>query len=176
MKDRPQSLRRNPNGIKDDGFFQKNVAGQVPGWMETVRLQSKSKGEEITYMLCNKKETLLFMASWGCVELNPWTSRVGNIIYLDYIVFDLDPEDMPFEQIKEVAFALKALLDELEAPVGIKTSGGRGIHIYIPLWEGYTYKQTPAVCPTGGYAVAHPHAQAGKPGAYAQKAPKPSAY
>src|SRR5690606_37377666 len=66
LKDRPQSLRRNPNGIDDQGFFQKDVEGKVPDWIKTSKISSESKGEKITYMICNDKETLLFMANWGC--------------------------------------------------------------------------------------------------------------
>lgn len=142
LKDRPQSLRRNPNGIDDQGFFQKDVEGKVPDWIKTSKINSESKGEKITYMICNDKETLLFMANWGCIEINPWSSRVGCINNPDFIVFDLDPIDVPFKDIIKVAKALKKILDQLGAPAYIKTSGSKGLHLYIPLKTDYTYQQT----------------------------------
>ncbi|MES2487749.1 MAG: DNA ligase D, partial [Bacteroidota bacterium] len=91
IKDRPQSMRRTPDGIVKEGFFQKNVAGIAPDWAKTRKIKSGSTGESIEYLICNDKDTLIYMANLGCIEINPWSSRVGSINNPDYIIFDLDP-------------------------------------------------------------------------------------
>jgi len=142
LKDRPQSLRRTPDGIKSDGFFQKNVAGMVPKWIKTRKIRSDSKEEAIEYLLCQDKDTLLFLANWGCIELNPWSSRVGSLNNPDYIIFDIDPKDAPMKNVIATALKVKEILDQLKVPAYIKTSGGNGLHIFIPVQPKYTYDQT----------------------------------
>ncbi|MDX2003459.1 MAG: DNA ligase D [Chitinophagales bacterium] len=142
LKDRPESLRRNPNGILDEGFFQKDVAGQVPDWIMTKKISSKHREGPIEYMFCQDKETLLFMANWGCIELNPWSSRVPHLENPDYIIFDLDPLDIDFKQVVRVAIELRKVLEALDVTAYIKTSGGKGIHAFIPAGAQYTYDQT----------------------------------
>lgn len=142
LKDRPQSLRRTPNGIKDEGFFQKNVEGLVPDWVATEKVYSESTQEDITFMLCQNKDTLLYMANLGCIEINPWSSRVGSLDHPDYIIFDLDPQDVPTKTIVKVLLKLKDILDAIGVPAYVKTSGGKGIHVFIPVKPKYTYEQT----------------------------------
>ena len=146
MINRPQSLRRNPDGIKNDGFFQKNVAGLTPDWIATRKIKSKSTEESIEYLLCQDKDTLLFLANWGSIEMNPWSSRVGSINNPDYMVFDLDPLDTATKDLVTTALKVKELLDKMELKSYIKTSGGKGLHIYIPIKAEYTYKQTQNIC------------------------------
>ena len=142
LKDRPQSLRRTPDGIKTQGFFQKNVEGMVPKWIKTRKIKSESKEEAITYLLCQDKDALLFLANWGCIELNPWSSRVGSLNNPDYIIFDIDPKDAPMKNIIKTALKVKEVLDALKVPAFIKTSGGNGLHVFIPVLPKYTYDQT----------------------------------
>lgn len=142
LKDRPQSLLRTPNGISKPGFFQKNVEGQVPDWIKTRKLKSKSTDESITYLLCQDRDTLLFLANWGCIELNPWSSRVGTLNNPDYIIFDLDPNEADMKKIVKTALTLKEILDILQVPAYVKTSGGKGIHVFIPVLPKYSYNQT----------------------------------
>jgi bifunctional non-homologous end joining protein LigD len=142
LKDRPQSLRRTPDGIKSDGFFQKDVAGKVPKWIKTRKIKSDSAEESIEWLICNDEETLLFLANWGCIELNPWSSRVGSLNNPDYIIFDLDPKGAPMKDIIKTAQKVKEVLDQLKVPAYIKTSGGNGLHVFIPVLPKYTYEQT----------------------------------
>lgn len=142
LKDRPESLKRTPDGLKTDGFFQKNVAGTVPKWIKTRKIKSDSKAESIEWLLCNDKETLLFLANYGCIEMNPWSSRVGSLNNPDYIIFDLDPKGAPMKNIIATALKLKEILDSLKVPAYIKTSGGNGLHVFIPVKPKYTYDQT----------------------------------
>ena len=76
LKDRPLSLKRQPNGIKDDGFFQKDAGGMAPSWMKIAPVHSESNNKIIQYLVCNDKASLLFIANLGCIEMNPWNSRV----------------------------------------------------------------------------------------------------
>lgn len=146
MIDRPESLKRNPDGIKNDGFFQKNVAGLTPDWIATKKIKAKSTDESIEYLLCQDKNTLLFLANWGCIEMNPWSSRVGTINNPDYMVFDLDPVDATIENLVQTALKVKVHLDKMQLKSYVKTSGGKGLHIYIPIKGDYTYKHTQNIC------------------------------
>ena len=142
LKNRPQSLRRNPNGIKDKGFFHKDAGHDAPEWVDTISIESESADKNIEYILCNNKATLLYLNNLGCIELNPWNSRVAKLDYPDYMVMDLDPSDNnTFEQIIDTAQVVKEILDQAGAPAYCKTSGATGLHIYVPLKAKYTYEE-----------------------------------
>src|SRR5580692_3394343 len=79
LKDRPESLRRTPNGIADEGFFQKDAGGDAPAWVRKVLVNSESDNKKVNYILCNDKATLLYLNNLGCIEINPWFSRVKNL-------------------------------------------------------------------------------------------------
>jgi len=142
IQDRPQSLRRTPDGIKSEGFFQKDMAGKAPAWTKTRKIKSSSKGESIEYLICNDKETLIYMANLGCIEINPWSSRVGSINNPDYIIFDLDPNKAKLKDLINTANKVKEILDSLGIKGYLKTSGGKGLHVFIPVKPKYTYDQT----------------------------------
>lgn len=139
LKDRPQSLLRYPNGITGESFFQKNVGELVPDWIKTVRV--KTENHDITYMLCQDEATLLYMINLGCIDLNPWSSRINHLDSPDYLVIDLDPEKTSFANVVRVALKVREVLEELEIEGYPKTSGAKGIHIYIPTAATYTYEQ-----------------------------------
>lgn len=140
LKGRPQSLRRNPSGIKHKGFFHKDAGHNVPEWVDTIRIWSEGANRNIDYIVCNNKPTLLYLNNLGCIELNPWNSTVSRPDHPDYMVMDLDPSDEnTFEQVIEAALAVKDVLDQAGAPAFCKTSGATGLHIYVPLKSQYTY-------------------------------------
>ena len=142
LKDRPESLLRMPNGIKSPGFFHKDAGGNAPSWIETLPIYSESAEKDINYIICNDKATLLYLANLGCIEINPWNSRLKTIDKPDYLVLDLDPsEKNTFEQVIETANVIKDILDKAGAVSYPKTSGATGIHIYVPLGAKYTYDQ-----------------------------------
>ncbi|RYY21927.1 MAG: hypothetical protein EOO04_17100 [Chitinophagaceae bacterium] len=142
LKDRPQSLRRNPNGIKDAGFFHKDAGELAPDWMKTVKIYSEAADKKIDYLICNDKASLAFMNNLGCIEINPWNSRIGSINKPDYLVIDLDPSDNnDFNQVIETALVVRRLFEKGGAKCYCKTSGSTGLHIYIPLGAQYTYLQ-----------------------------------
>jgi bifunctional non-homologous end joining protein LigD len=142
LKDRPHSLLRQPNGIGGEAFFQKDIGRTVPKWLKTAEIYSESNQKNINYLVCNSVDALLYMAQLGCIEINPWNSRVKRLEKPDWLVLDLDPEDISFEEVIKVAIVVHQLCEELNIPSYPKTSGKTGIHIYIPLAAKYDYEQT----------------------------------
>lgn len=143
MKDRPQSLNRYPNGIKGPSFYQKNVDGKVADWIKTHPYTSESDGKKKNFLVCSDEATLIYMANLGCIEMNPWHSRVQSPDNPDWCVIDLDPDDdNTFDQVVEAAHAVKQVLDSFKIPSCCKTSGSTGMHIYIPLGANCTYDQS----------------------------------
>jgi len=139
--DRPQSLHRHPNGIEKESFFQKDFGDQVPEWFQTVRVPRSTEQGETHYVLCQDEPSLLYLANLGCIEINPWNSRVGHLDEPDYIVIDLDPEEVSFDRVIEAALAVRRLLDRIGAENCCKTSGKTGLHVYVPLGARYTVDQ-----------------------------------
>ena len=141
LKDRPQSLNRFPGGIHGPSFYQKDVKGKAPDWAETFPYEN-GEGEKKEYLVGTDEASLLWMASLGCIEMNPWFSRVQHPDNPDYCVIDLDPDKHTFDQVVEAAIETKKVLDAIEVPSYCKTSGSTGMHIYIPLNAKYDYDQS----------------------------------
>jgi bifunctional non-homologous end joining protein LigD len=141
LKDRPMSLNRFPNGIHGPSFYQKNVKDKVPDCMSTMP-HTNDKGEEKEYLVATNKASLLWMASLGCIEINPWFSRVTSPDNPDFCVIDLDPDKQHFDQVISAALEVKKVLDAIGVKAYPKTSGSTGMHIYIPLGAKYTYDQS----------------------------------
>jgi bifunctional non-homologous end joining protein LigD len=145
LRDRPISMNRHPNGIHGQSFFQKDVTDRPPpNFVETIDLPTEGSHRDrgtIRYMLCQNDATLLYLAQLGCIEINCWNSRVGHVNQPDYLVIDLDPIDVPFPQVVETAQAVRKLLDKGRTECFCKTSGKRGLHIYVPLAAAYEYEQ-----------------------------------
>lgn len=141
LEDRPQSLHRHPNGIDKPGFFHKDMGENIPDWLETCKVHSESNDKEINYLLCQNQAALTYMNNLGCIEINPWNSRIQSLENPDFTVIDLDPADNTFEEVIETALVVKSILDKAGAECYIKTSGSSGMHIYIPLGARYDYEQ-----------------------------------
>ena len=141
LKDRPLSLNRFPGGIHGKSFYQKDVKGKAPEWAKTFPYTT-SDGEDKEFLVGGDEATLLYMASLGCIEMNPWFSTIHHPDNPDYCVIDLDPDKNTFDQVIEAAQEVKKILDALEISGYVKTSGSTGIHIYIPLAAKYSYDQS----------------------------------
>ena len=139
LEGRPESLLRHPNGINGKSFFQKDITRLNAKWLETKNIFSESNDKNIKYLVCNDKETLIYMANLGCIEINPWFSRIDNLEQPDYFVIDLDPEEIEFDKVIETAHCVKDVLDKAGAVSYCKTSGATGLHVYIPLAAKYDY-------------------------------------
>lgn len=142
LKDRPMSLNRFPGGIHSKGFYQKDVTGKAPEWAKTFA-HTTDEGKHNHYLLGDDEASLLWMATLGCIEMNPWFSRAQSPDNPDYCVIDLDPADhTTFDQVIEAALQVKKVCDAIDVPSFCKTSGSTGIHIYIPLGAAYSYDQS----------------------------------
>lgn len=135
LKDRPLSLKRYPNGIHEQFFFQKHTPEGYPSWLRTETV------DKIRYVLADNRASLLYLTNLGCIDQNPWMSRVGSLENPDFILIDLDPQQSEFDKIVEAALLVKTKLDTLGLDGYPKTTGGDGMHIYIPLESHYSYEQ-----------------------------------
>lgn len=143
LKDRPQSMLRHPDGISKFSFFYKNIKGKAPDWVETFDYHSEGDGEDKEYLVAKDDASLLYMASLGCIEMNPWHSRVEKEDFPDWCIMDLDPGSKSnFNHVIETALVCKDLLEGLGADCYVKTSGSTGMHIYIPFGAKYSYDQS----------------------------------
>lgn len=142
LKDRPLVLRRYPNGIAGEVFFQKDADKNAPDWVKTVPIVSESKGTQIHYFVANDRATLLYLTNLGCIDHNPWSSQADNVEHPDYIFFDLDPTDgTEFATVIQVAKLLLGILEKAGLAAFSKTSGATGFHIFLPVEPRYTYEQ-----------------------------------
>jgi bifunctional non-homologous end joining protein LigD len=138
LRDRPFTMKRYREGIGAPGFFQKQAPKGMPSWIPTRRFTTHPReggAREVDFPLVNSKEALLWMVQMHCIDMNAWYSRVDKPARPDYVVFDLDPPDEPdgFELAIQVAHLIRELLDELELPGYVKTSGADGIHVLAPI-------------------------------------------
>jgi len=142
MKDRPQTLNRHPHGITGESFYQKDVKGKAPSWIETFPYFSHREQKEKEFLLCTNEASLLYIASLGCIEMNPWSSTAKNPDNPDWCIIDLDPDKNSFNQVILAARVTKEILDAIDADAYCKTSGSTGLHIYIPLGAKYSYEDS----------------------------------
>ncbi|HVH71825.1 MAG TPA: DNA ligase D [Candidatus Dormibacteraeota bacterium] len=142
LKNRALVLRRYPDGIQGQAFFQKDLVEGVPDWFKTVPIDSEERGKQIHYATANDCASLLFLTGLGCIDHNPWSSRLDDLEHPDYFFFDLDPSDgTDFSVVVTIARALYEKLEELGIVSFLKTSGATGFHLYIPVERFYTYEQ-----------------------------------
>ena len=142
LRDRPLSLKRYPNGIDQDFFFQKEAEDKVPEWVRLEPIFSEHNQAPIHYIICNDRATLVYLANLACIDHNPWMSRVGTLDHPDFALIDLDPtEGCPYSKIVEAAQLVKKTLDSVGLAGYPKTTGGDGMHVYVPLEPVYTFEQ-----------------------------------
>jgi bifunctional non-homologous end joining protein LigD len=134
-------LNRHPDGITGESFYQKDITN-APDWVKTVPIYSESEKKTMHWLICNDKDTLLYMANLGCIEMNPWSSRIHKKKYADYLIIDLDPYAVDFTEVITTARMVKKVIDQAKMDSFIKTSGKTGLHILVPLGAKYTFDQT----------------------------------
>lgn len=139
LKDRPAILKRFPNGVGGEMFFQHNVES-APEVLRTERLESET-GRMLNYAVYTDLASLVYLANIGTIEQHPWQSRVSNLDRPDYIVFDLDPHGAPFESVLKIAVEMRDVLKDLKLTGYPKTSGSSGIHIYVPVRPRYEFEE-----------------------------------
>ena len=136
LKNRPLSLKRYPNGIQEAFFFQKDVPESFAPWLRTEPIDS------IHYVFAEDRASLLYLVNLGCIDHNPWMSRWPTLDHPDFVLIDLDPQECPFDRIVDAALLVKQLLDAIGLAGYAKTTGGDGMHVYIPVEPVYTYGET----------------------------------
>lgn len=141
LKDRAMVMKRYPNGAGGEFFFQKRAPVPRPAWIQTCSILHSS-GNEIDFPVVANLETLLWVVNLGCIDLNQWYAKCNDVDRPDYLHFDLDPTPgAEFAQVLEAALVVRTALAELKIPAYPKTTGSRGIHIYVPIRRGPTQKQ-----------------------------------
>jgi bifunctional non-homologous end joining protein LigD len=130
---RPAVLARYPDGLTGQRIFQKNVPDYFPDWIS--RVQVAKQGGTLRQVVCDNQATLVYLANQACIELHVFLSRVGQLDRPDQVVFDLDPPDQDrFGDARLAALSLRELLDgELGLTSFVKTTGGKGLHVHVPL-------------------------------------------
>ncbi|MBJ3811728.1 non-homologous end-joining DNA ligase [Streptomyces flavofungini] len=131
LRDRPLMLERMPDGIDGDRFYQKEISDYFPDWIH--RTTVPKEGGEVTHVVCDDTATLVYLAGQACITPHRWLSRGDRPRRPDRLVFDLDPPAQDFEPVRRAAHRLRELLDELELPSGLMTTGSRGLHVVVPL-------------------------------------------
>ena len=149
LRDRPFTMKRYPHGIEGEVFFQKQAPKHLPSWIPTRQFRTWPRGGKgasrlVDFALVNSVEAVLFMVQNNCIDMNAWYSRVDKPHRPDFVLFDLDPPDQAdgFELAIEVAHLIRELLEEVELPGYVKTSGADGIHVVAPITRRSTFEQT----------------------------------
>jgi bifunctional non-homologous end joining protein LigD len=140
LKDRPIMLHRYPDGIDGKDFYQKDLPASHPEWIKTVEIFQEGKPNH--YLLIQDVQSLLYAVNLGSIDLHPFLSRFKKLDHPDWCIIDLDPHDISFDKVIEVALLYHELLEKIHVPHFCKTSGGKGLHIIIPLQGQYTYEQS----------------------------------
>jgi bifunctional non-homologous end joining protein LigD len=146
LHDRPVHMNRFPDGIDGKSFYQRQAKEDTPSWVTTVPIDSGTHGSTIPQILCNDRDTLLWMANSGSIDLHPWLSRWGSLESPDWAVLDLDPKGAPFRDVVRIAREIGKLLFGIGLRPLVKTSGKTGLHVYVPLVPGYGYEQARMFC------------------------------
>jgi bifunctional non-homologous end joining protein LigD len=142
LKNRPLSLKRYPNGIHSEFFFQKNASEHFPDWLRREPVQEGHPPKTKYYVVADDRSSLLYLANLGCIDQNPWISRVGSLDHPDWVLIDLDPFECSFDRLIEAAQVVHRILSRLDLRGYPKTTGGDGLHVYIPVDPVYTYEQS----------------------------------
>jgi len=145
LRDRPLVLRRAPDGVAGELFYQKDVGAGIPPWIDTAVIPTE--GKRVRYAVCNSTAALLWLTHLGCIDHDPWSSRADDLDHPDYLFLDLDPtKGTPFSTVVEVAREVCAVLEEAGMKSYPKTSGATGFHIFVPVERVYTYEQAATFC------------------------------
>src|SRR4029077_11419845 len=143
LKDRPVTLKRFPDGVGGQAFYEKNAPRFTPDWVQTVSVPRREGGKDIRYVVINDLPTLVWCANLASLELHPFLHLASNLDRPTSIVFDLDPgEGVTTASCAEVAFLLRDALDRLKLQSFAKVSGSKGIQIYVPLNTPVSYSDT----------------------------------
>lgn len=139
LKNRPLTLHRFPNGIDEDGFYQKNAADYFPDYIKTVQVETEA-GEN-TQILCNTQKSLVYLANQGTVAFHIWLSKKDKLYKPDKVVFDLDPPKNSFEKVKKAAKTTGDFLRKKGVEPNLMTTGQNGFHVWYKIQRRNTYDE-----------------------------------
>ena len=140
LHDRAMVMKRYPNGAEGDFFYMKRAPDPRPEWIEICNIDHGSAGV-INFPIVQDLPTLLWLINLGCIDLNPWYARCDDTDRPDFLHFDLDPgPGADFKRVREVALRVRDILEKLKMPTYPKTTGSKGIHVYIPIVRGPVQK------------------------------------
>ena len=158
IKDRPITMKRFPNGVGAQHFYEKNAPSFTPGWVKTFRVPRSSENSAINYILVNDPATLVWSANMANLEIHPFLAKAPRIDQPTMVVFDLDPGDeADILSSCDVAFLLKDLLDRLNLKAFVKVSGSKGLHVHVPLNTPVTYEATQPFAKSIAQLLEHEH-------------------
>lgn len=141
LRDRAMVMRRYPDGIESEGFFMKRSPPGTPDWVPRCAIRHAS-GSTIDFPMIQDLPGLMWVVNLGCIDLNQWYARCDDVDRPDYLHFDLDPvPDAGFDRVRETALAVHEALEHLGLPSYAKTTGSKGIHVYVPIRRGPTQKE-----------------------------------
>ncbi len=141
VRGRAMVMKRYPNGAAGDFFFMKRTPSPKPDWLRTCAIEHAS-GNVIDFPVVDDLASLLWVVNLGCIDLNPWYARCDDVSRPDYLHFDLDPvPGASFERVLETALLVREALSASKMPSFPKTTGSRGIHVYVPIRRGPTQKE-----------------------------------
>ena len=141
LRDRAMVMKRYPNGAGGKWFFMKRAPSPRPEWIETCAIEHRS-GNVIDFPIIQDMPALLWVINLGCIDLNPWYARCDDYDRPDYLHFDLDPvPDAKFAKVLEASLVVHEALDALRMPTFVKTTGSKGMHVYVPIVRGPTQKE-----------------------------------
>ncbi len=141
LRDRAMVMKRYPNGAHGKFFFMKRAPTPRPDWIQTCAIEHKS-GDVIDFPIIQDMASLLWVINLGCIDLNPWYARCDEHDCPDYVHFDLDPvPPAPFTKVLEASLVVHEALEALGMPTFVKTTGSKGVHVYVPIVRGPTQKE-----------------------------------
>ncbi len=156
VRDRAMVMRRYPDGAQGPSFFMKRAPVPRPDWIQTCRIAHAS-GNVIDFPLVQDLPALLWVVNLGCIDLNQWYARCEDVNRPDWLHFDLDPGTAAFPRVIETALVLREVLDSLGMPTYVKTTGSKGLHVYVPIVRGPLQKDVWAVAKTVALELAGRH-------------------
>ncbi|MDT7744170.1 MAG: bifunctional non-ous end joining protein LigD, partial [Actinomycetota bacterium] len=140
---RPVNLHRYPDGVTRAGFWQKEVPGHAPEWLRRWHNPGAAPDETQHYFVLDRTAALVWMANYGAVELHPWTSRLPDVHQPTWALIDIDPGPaVGFDDVLVLARLYRTALEHLEVAAAPKVTGKRGVQIWVPIADGYTFDDT----------------------------------
>jgi bifunctional non-homologous end joining protein LigD len=135
LRDRPLTLQRFPDGISAEGFFQQDCPGHFPDWIKTrdTPRAGDGSGDAVRHVICNNTATLVYLANQAAITLHTWLARAPCITRPDRLIFDLDPPGDDFSAVRQAAWHVVELMQELGMHPHAMTTGSRGLHVVAPL-------------------------------------------